>query len=359
MSAVLAERYAARVPAALRRAEAGDAVVGIVGRDVPAVLVAAAGGVPFRIPAEEADTAEAAEYLGGAVDRAALLVAAAMLAGRYDALRGVLVAHDSEASVRLAAALHELHRRGRIRVPVLLVDQVHLPRESTLRFNTGRLLGMVETVEGWTGSSITAASLAAAWDGRSATVAALRRIRDARSAPDGPTGTAALHAYGVTAAGEDAGVDADGALDAREAAALPVWLTGSAPISDRLYRLVESAGAVIVGEDHDWGDPVASDDPGDVVPRTREEAALAAASARLHGDPASATSSMAARAAATAAGVGRTGARALLAVVRDHDDGPLWDWSRQRAAAGVPAVLVRGDDPAAVLDGLETLRRSA
>lgn len=364
--AALAERYATRTDDALRRAATGEPVVGVIGRDVPAALVAAAGGVPFRIAPEEADVRPAAEVLGGALDRAALLIAAGVLAGRYDGLRGILVARDSEASVRLAAGLAELHRRGRVAVPVVLVDQGHLPRESTVRFNVGRLLAMIDTVEGWCGGAVDEAGLAAAWADRAAVEDLLLRLRDARPAGGGPTGTEALHAYAVAAAAPSpealTAIGAIAAAGPRAGDALPVWLTGSAPLGDGLYRLLESAGAVVVGEDHDWGDPILTDGPVGMVPQTRAEAAEAVALGRLRGAPASPTSSMAARAAATADGVRRSGARALLAVIREHDDGPAWDWSRQRRAVDVPAVLVRGaaaGDPDAVLGALDELRRSA
>jgi hypothetical protein len=363
----LAERYAQRHEHARRRAAAGDPVVGVVGRDIPPLLVVAAGGVPFRIPPEPGDPTEAEEYLGRATDRAATAIAAAALAGRLDHLRGILVAHDTEGSLRLFYALRELHRRGRVAVPVHLVDQRHLDRPSTLRFNTAQLVAMVAATSTWTGRKATADAIAVAWDQQRELHAALAAVRDARVRPDGPDGLAALHAYGVASAAPDAGTPAliRTALETpgpRDGNSLPILLTGSAPLGDGLYRLIESSGAVVVGEDHDWGDPVLSDEPPATPPRSIEDAAGIAASARLVGLPAAASSSMRARAAATADAVRRTGARAVLSVVRPHDDAPAWDWSRQRDAAGVPAVLVRGDaaeDAAAIGAALRSLGAAA
>jgi len=62
--------------AAAAIASSGRAVVGIVGRDVPALLVAAAGGHPFRIAPEGAPSDETDHFLGRVVDRATTLVQA-------------------------------------------------------------------------------------------------------------------------------------------------------------------------------------------------------------------------------------------------------------------------------------------
>jgi hypothetical protein len=71
---------------------------------------------------------------------------------------------------------------------------------------------------------------------------------------------------------------------------------------------------------------------------------------------------MAARAEATRAGIDASGARALLSIVRAHDEAPLWDWRHQSATAGVPAVQLRddaADDPTSIRAAIETLREAA
>lgn len=362
--AVRGARDAARAMAA-----SGRPIVGIVGRDVPAVLVTAAGGHPFRIaPESEAAEAVAAAdaVLGRAIDRAATLVLAAVLAGSLDFLAGILVSHDSEASVRLFYALQELHRRGRIAVPVRLVDQVHQDRESTLRFNVSQLAGMQQSVESWTSTPVTAASLRDAVDAHGAVRAELVRLRGLRGAAT-LSGTRALHAYRAAAAlAPERTVpllrELPDSAAAVPASALPVYLTGSAPLGDEVYRAIEAAGALVVGEDHDWGDPILSDRLPRADAQLGDPLLHDLAVARLRGAPASATSTMASRAAATRDGIEASGARALLSVVRHHDEAPAWDWRHQSARAGVPALLVRGDDadaPDRIAAAVETLRAAS
>jgi hypothetical protein len=373
----LEQTYLELTPAAERRAGSGTPVVGIVGRDVPAVLVSAAGAEPFRICAGVVSD-EASTIMGRAVDRAAAAVLTAVLAGSLDFLRGILISHDSEGSVRLFYTMQELHRRGRISVPVRMVDQVHLDRPSTVRYNQGQLSQLLDTLAEWTGREMTNETLDTAIRQHSAVRTALRTMRESRrlcaTKGTGITGLAALHCYTVAACVPP--TDAARIITAHSdqphndrprtaqpaVSALPVFLTGSAPIGDRLYRLIESAGAVIVGEDHDWGDPILSDRLPERAPAARDELLLELALSRLRGAPAAATSSMAARAEATRAGIDASGARALLSIVRAHDEAPLWDWRHQSATAGVPAVQLRddaADDPTSIRAAIETLREAA
>ncbi|WP_349902594.1 2-hydroxyacyl-CoA dehydratase family protein [Parafrigoribacterium humi] len=349
--------------AAAAIASSGRAVVGIVGRDVPALLVAAADAHPFRIAPEGAPTDETDRFLGRAVDRAATLVLASVLDGSLDFLSGILLSRDTESSVRLFYTLQELHRRGRTTVGVSLVDQVHQNRESTVQFNIAQLAGMVRTLESWTSTPITEASLSDAHAELVGLRAELERMRAERRARR-LAGTTALHAYRVAAALPPATTMELLRATTTEPtdAAFPLFLTGSAPLGDEVYRAVEAVGATVVGEDHDWGDPILSDELPARVDRGREQLLRDLALARLGGAPASASSTMAARASATRDGIIATGARALLSVVRPHDDAPAWDWRLQSARAGVPAVMVRGDaadDPQQIVAAVESLRAAS
>ena len=71
---------------------------------------------------------------------------------------------------------------------------------------------------------------------------------------------------------------------------------------------------------------------------------------------------MKARARATKQGIETSGARALLSVVRNHDEAPAWDWKHQREQSGVPSVMVRGysaEDPEAIVSAIESLRAAS
>jgi len=345
-------------------AASGRPVIGIVGRDVPALLVAAAGALAFRLAPEPAATEETDAIMGRAVDRAASLVLAAVLAGSLDFLSGLLISRDTEASVRLFYTLQELRRRGRIAMPVQLVDQVHQDRESTVQFNIAQLEHMWTTVEQWTLRPITADSLHGAHAELTAVRTELERARAHRRAARFG-GTSALHGYRAAAtlpAAEAIDLLRAAMAEATDAAApgdFPVFLTGSAPLGDEVYRAIEGAGATVVGEDHDWGDPILSDRLPSGVDRDRSALLRELVLSRLRGAPASASATMAARAEASREGIRVAGARGLLSIVRPHDEAPAWDWRLQSARAGVPGLMLRGDaaeDPERIAAAVESLR---
>ncbi|WP_349898825.1 2-hydroxyacyl-CoA dehydratase family protein [Parafrigoribacterium soli] len=365
----------ARLAGAVRDARSGAAavaasgrpVIGIVGRDVPSLLIAAAGAHSFRIAPVECPTEDAHAIMGRAIDRAATLVLAAVLSGELDFLSGLFISRDSDASVRLYYTLQELRRRGRIGLPVQLVDQVHQHRESTITFNITQLARMWDTVERWASTSITADALRSAHANLSVVRAELERMRTHRRAARF-SGTAALHGYRIAASlppAQVVGLLRDAMAEARDGAApgeFPVFLTGSAPLGDELYRAIEAAGATVVGEDHDWGDPLLSDVLPSRLDENRDALLRELVLARLGGAPASASSTMAARAQATREGIFASGARGLLSVVRPHDEAPAWDWRLQSRLAGVPAVMLRGDaaeDEAQIVTAVESLRAAS
>jgi len=358
---ILAEGYAARIANARRLANDGAPVVGLVGADIPRSLVTAAGAVPLRLFGAESPSArasenstseanaEAKELIGRAVDPATTDILRDVLDGEWDFLTGILVSHDCQASIMLFYSLRELSRAGSISIPVHLVDLVHLNREASLRFDIAQLRSAAGVLASWTGHDVTASSLRGAM-----TVTAqvgeeldrLQEIRRMRGAAIG--GIDALHAYGVASAlpPENAvallrAVLAQLPEPTGDGADLRLFFTGSTPRGDKLYRAIEKHDAVIVGEDHDWGDLVLTVRP--VIPAQGaglEELFAALATALLRGAPAAPTSGQNARGHAVREAIAASGARALLSVVREQDEAAAWDFPHQSSEAGVAAVMV-------------------
>lgn len=315
-------------------------VIAYVGQDVPVELVTAAGAEPVRLAGQPGTDVTVGEtYLGAGVDRWARSVLTRLLAGEYGRLDRLLIGRDCEASLRLFYAIREL-RRVDPSSPLpetYLVDVLHLPHWTTTRYNRVRITELVTVLERWTGARLTPDAVAEAitlHDERRAllrTVSALRRTDPPRL-----TGVQALAAFGATLPVADHVRllrDLEGStVEGRTR----VFLTGSAHDTPDVYRALESAGHVVVGEDHDWGDLQA-------VRLVGEPTLDALVERYQYNGPTAPRASIADRAAHTARAAVECGADIVVSYVRAGDDAPPWDFPAQAEAlraAGIPAVLV-------------------
>ena len=333
-----------------------EPVIGYVGQDVPEELITATGARALRLRGSpDWDTRQADSYLGTGLDPAARALLAGLLDERFGPLRGVVVSSDCDASQRLFYVMREIHRveQATTLPPVHLVDILHLPRESTLRYNTVRIRQLQEVLEGWTGTPITPEGLQDAVAEHNTERRRYRQIAQLRrSDPPRLSGEEALSVLGVRGRLPLAEVIALlGAVgEGPDLPAKPgrrIFLTGSSHDSTDVYRAIESRGAVIVGEDHDWGELMVGDD---VAEPTVEALALRY---RDNG-PTAHRASIQDRGAHTAAAVRRAKAELLLSYARERDDAPAWDLPHQVGAVDIPTVVLAQQDHGAVdADALE------
>ncbi|SFN37396.1 Benzoyl-CoA reductase/2-hydroxyglutaryl-CoA dehydratase subunit, BcrC/BadD/HgdB [Pseudonocardia ammonioxydans] len=345
-------------------------VAGYVGADVPVELLTAAGYHPRRLSGSPHEDASAGRrYLGGGLDPVACSVLTRLLAGSYGPLDVLVVSRDCEASLRLFYVLRELRRvEPSVALPPLhLVDVLHLPHRTTTRYVLAKVRGLRAWLAERSGRPVGDDALAAAVVAHDRVRALLRATGELRPRRR-LTGTEFLGVVdAATALLPDRAAELLGALVAELAdrdprSGLPVHLTGSAHDCPDVYAAVEAGGLLVVGEDHDRGDLLAATDVGD--PGDPAGLELALAERYQHNGPAAPRASIAERAAHTAARVRSRDAAGLLGYVREHDDGPPWDWAAQRAAAGVPAALLERQpygrvDPDALDRAVRALRAPA
>lgn len=344
------------------RARHNGGVIGYVGADVPVEYITAAGLLPLRLSGSPGTPSTAGDrYLGTGLDPVARSVLTRLLDHDFGPLDGIVVSRDCEASLRLFYALRELRRVDPASAlpPVHLVDVLHLPHRTTTRYVRAKLRQLRATVETWAGRSIDDAALADAIAVHErlrdllTRVAALRRLRPARL-----TGTQALSVVAATTA-----LPADHATALleellTEADLLPghegqrVFVTGSPHDTTHVYTALEDAGLLVVGEDHDWGDLLS-------LRRTAAPTEDALAERYQYNGPTAPRASIRARAEHTQRAAQDCGAEALVCYARVHDDAPRWDYPAQRAATGLPSVLLSrqpygalDDEAAEALTGL-------
>jgi hypothetical protein len=235
-------------------------VVGYVGEDVPRELIAAAGLHPLRLRGSVPIAERADEILGPGVDVPARAVLSGLLEGwpRVDYL---LLSHDSDSTVRLFTALRVLARTEPL--PELwFLDLLHLPTESTARYNRDRLDELLDRLGRWSGRQVSAERLAAAAAAATETRRLLAAVTALRVAsPPRLRGSEALAIAGAAEALPAAEVNR--LLEELLAAPpdpLPgpsrrVFLTGSALMGTDLLTALESIGLHVAGEHFERRDP--------------------------------------------------------------------------------------------------------
>lgn len=242
---------------AMAASEAPDqTVLACLGADVPYEMIVAAGLTPWRLTARPV---AATDILPGLSDRSRALVLRMTDPGFSPA--GIAIAHDRAEDAQLFAVLRELTRTGRgPERPYAFIDLLHQQGEPTRLYNLSRLEQFKAWLENLVNRPITDQNLAEAVR----TTNALRaRLADILTARAGATlsGSDALEIIHLVSRMSPA--QADQLLDGivrhlEEAPTLSgkrVVLTGSAHEDPSLYRLIEAAGAIIIGEDHVWGAP--------------------------------------------------------------------------------------------------------
>jgi benzoyl-CoA reductase/2-hydroxyglutaryl-CoA dehydratase subunit BcrC/BadD/HgdB len=339
-----------RDPGAAARAHraAGGLVVGCVGADVPRELLHAAGLLAVWLTGAPGQaTADADRYLGTTTDPVARSQLGRLLSGEFDFLDQLLISHDSESSLRLFTCLREIQRvepRPGLPTPCF-VDVLHLPYRTSAVYNRIRLRQLTRTLGEWTGTAVSDAAISVAVRTCNDNRKLLAQVSSLRTAAKPLlTGAAAL---AVTGAGRFIPVEEHSRLlqqllDSRDqlapAAGVRIFVTGSATEHPGTYQAIESCGAVIVAEDHDWGERGARDlvtesaDPIDGL-----------ADHYQFGPPAAAKYSIAERAAWTARSAVRVGAAAVIGLGRVNDPAPGWDFPAQRDALrqhGIPMLYL-------------------
>ena len=264
---VLRHAYTKRLDLA-RDAHAGGArLIGLIGNTIPGELILASGAHPVLVTADLSRRTPHADVFMEAIippETRALFESAA--SGELAFLELLVL---SRPYAHLYYYLKEAYRLGHgTRFPsVTMFDLMHSRREAVRAYNWGRLQALIARLERVTGQEITESRLREAI-GLTNTLRALqRRLLELRW-QGAVSGVDALTAIGAAYFMQpDAYLSALGEYVAQippEPAQKPrLVVVTSEPLSHtRLHQAIESAGAIVVGEDDWWG----SRAPGGDVP---------------------------------------------------------------------------------------------
>ncbi len=263
--AALKAVYDHRDAEAARWRLAGRKVIGELGVDVPDELIIAAGMLPVHVYAEpEKPLAETDRYLEYAFDPVVRAQFEKIVDGTYDSLVDALaISNSTDVIIRIYLYLRELSRvEPEKKVPeVEFIDWLFTRNRLHQVRNEMTLDIFRKTVERWAGHGISDDDIAAAAKICNADrqalreMAKLRRSREVRI-----NGSEAMVIIGSaffmerTAHTELVKQVIEAAKDWPVIEGPRIFLTGSNQEDTALYEMIEAAGAVVVGEDHDWGD---------------------------------------------------------------------------------------------------------
>lgn len=327
----------------------GNRIIGCLGNDVPEEILIAAGYIPYHIcgtPGKETPNAD--KYLELAFEPGAKSLFEKIVDGTYKTLDRLVISNSSDVLVRLFYYMRQIRRVDPdvVLPPIYFFDfKLSKYRSSTL-YNRERLQELIDAAEKWSGQNISLKSLQQA-------ITLCNKNRDLLAAMNGyrvsnsvkVTGTQAIKMIGASMfmPKEEHNrlmeIFLSGVEHLPEVTKKRVFLSGSIHHNAQFYELVESCGAIIVGEDHDMGrrnfmgpkmdisDPVASITDFYHLRFPGSKKALVSERTKLLIDQ-----------------VKETKAQAVIFYINEYDDAASWDYPLQMKAMrdmDVPALLLR------------------
>jgi benzoyl-CoA reductase/2-hydroxyglutaryl-CoA dehydratase subunit BcrC/BadD/HgdB len=261
----LLEYYSNRELASQQWRQRGSKVVGQLGADVPDELIIAAGMLPVRIYADcHKPLTETDKYLEYAFDPVVRAQFEKLADGTYKRLIDFLtISNSTDVLIRIFVYLREILRtEPEVPVPpITFIDWLFTRNRLYQERNEQTLQMFRRQLETWAERSVSDEEIRNAAMICNADREALREMAALR------------HGAEVRISGSEALVIIGSAffMDRAEHERLVkrvtveskqwpiitgprVYMTGSAQESTELYNIIENAGGVVVGEDHDWGD---------------------------------------------------------------------------------------------------------
>lgn len=257
-----------RMRAARAAREAGTPVVGVVGGVVPLEMIVAAGCFPLGLMARVEDSGRvcAAMEAGHEPEIQSLFLQA--VEGEFELCDLLVVPSTSDAYRYLFQYLKEMQRRGEgERIPPLHhFDFLFGPSPAIRRYSLNRLVDFQRRLEVLTGRPAAADALRGAIAQGNAARAQIARLNDLRAAGQvgGSLAHQAIRAACFADPASHAALMGDwlaqieaapAATVATVAAAAPrLLLVSAVPLHHEfLHRACESAAAIVVAEDDEWG----------------------------------------------------------------------------------------------------------
>ena len=337
--------YQRRDLAAREWKQKGRKVIGYLGDEVPEEMILAAGFFPLRISGDpHSGTEDADRYTEPFYDPSVRSILNMLLTGRYDFLDFIIVPHSSDAILRLYYHLRDIRQMdSSVKLPDLhLFDILHTRFWTTGLYIRDRVRELKKKLEEWSGKELSNEALSRAIAVANENKNLLKKVSGLREAePSLLSGVEALQLIGSSRVmlKEEHNTLLRQFLseEKRPARDKPrLFLEGSSIDNLQFYELVESCGATIVAESHDWGnrsfdDPV--DPTLDPLEAISERYHLKSPSPRMH--------SIERRTTYCTERALRAKSQGAVFFFLEWDSAPAWDYPDQKKALeekGIPTL---------------------
>lgn len=347
--AALKDSYDHRDTVALTWKQQGKKVVGMLGYDVPQELLIAGNMLPVQVyPTPDTELGEAERYLEMSFRTTSKHYFQKLVDGTYGNLIDYLaISNSSDQFVRLYLYLRELRRAE----PEKAVPEVELidwlfSRNLMYQMRNERVMKIFwETVEQWAGRKITQddylRGVRVCNENRAALreFLALRRGEEVRI-----TGTEALVVMGASLYMEKEKHTALVKELMQTASQWPVvtgkriFVSGSDQQDLELYELIENTGAVVVGEDHGFGQRLCERDVNGNYSPLR-----GLVDGYMLRSPSIQKSNVTQRVQTLTQSVSEAGAQGVILVSQKYEDAISWDYPEQKKVLdtkGIPSVKI-------------------
>lgn len=344
----LIRAYQDRDRPALQWKKRGGQVIGCLGSDVPEEFLIAAGFLPVRICGDPAANSEIADqYLEPGFDPLVRAQFSRIVDGSYSYLDYLIISNSSDALIRVFYYLRALLEvEPSMGVPELyFFDFLHTHFRLSALYDRDRARDLLEILGNWRGQIVTSEELTRAIALCNQSRQLLQELQTLRG-PQPPrlAGSQALELIGALQFmprqeyNELLKTFLEQAHNLISLKGVRLFVTGSTQDHTGFYELVESCGAIIVGEDHEMGSRLFTSqvDPSvDPIEAIVDRYQLR--------PPSSSQATISERVEALVNQVRASGAEGVIFFIHTADDAPSWDFPAQRKALaelGLPVLLL-------------------
>ena len=247
--------------------QSGHQVIRVLGHDAPYELMRAVGLSPVRLVANIEDSSPLADALIGTetLGRRGRSLLEQILADTHNT--PLLITHADNEQIQIFAALRELMRTGSItKRDIHFLDLLHLPRDSSKKYNLHRIEQFIDWIEGLSGTEINPEN----WQRTLAEQATFLSVMEqAKSLRNDLAKLTSVEYYSLQtsafilpfsqwkklaiAAINDANSSTDKTAIST-ADNKRVVIAGATQVSPAVYQSLQDAGYHVVGDLQDWGD---------------------------------------------------------------------------------------------------------